>query len=87
MPIIRNTELNKYTDALETRYNKLISQIKGEKPNENIYHLYEDDPIVFEREYRTIDDLEITLAINDFNGILKELKKIKNKIAQADHNR
>jgi len=77
MPIIKNTELNKYKFALEDRYSKLIAQIDGKKPNGNIYEQYENDPAVYSKDYREIDDLEIRLAITNFEGILKEIKKIK----------
>jgi len=77
MPVIKNAELNRYKVALESRYNNLAAQIKGKPPNENIYQQYEDDPLIYAKEYREIDDLEIKLVINDFEGILKELKKIK----------
>lgn len=83
MPIVKRTSLIKYTDQLEKRYNNLISEIQGTRPNENIYDLYEQNPDDFIKEYSQVDDLAIDLAINDFKGILKELKKIKSLKAKT----
>ena len=76
MSIVKKSALQQYVTALEKRYEELILLVKGEAPNPNIYNLYHNNPEQYKDEFREINELEIKLAANNFDGILKELRKL-----------
>ncbi|CAH8206662.1 hypothetical protein [Vibrio aestuarianus] len=77
MPIIRKSSLANHLAHLEQRFDKLKKELTGVEPNPNIYNVYHNDPIVYKEEFTEVNELEVKLAIEDFNAILKELRQIK----------
>lgn len=85
MTTFRKSTLKKHTDTLDERFSKLKTTLAGIEPSANIHHLYCDNPDNFATEFCEISELELKLAIHDFEGILKQLKNIKQLKAMKLH--
>ena len=86
MPIVRKTKAQQHLQRLEERIEKIKQVLQGQEPNMNLWNLYafsEDD---YKRDFTEIDQSELSLALSDIEGAIRELKKVKTLPAQKLHN-
>ena len=82
MPIVRKTKAQQHLQRLEERIEKIKQVLQGQEPNMNLWNLYafsEDD---YKRDFTEIDQSELSLALSDIEGAIRELKKVKTLPAQ-----
>jgi hypothetical protein len=81
MPIYRIHSVSHLEDRLKVRFNKLINELSGnritaQQAKRDHFDVRESEE---DSEFYRINQLDLRLAIEDFNAILKELKKFASK--------
>ena len=81
MPIYRVHSVSRLEDPLKLRFDKLIHELSGnrisaQQAKSDHFDVHEDEE---DSEFYRINQLDLRLAIEDFNAILKELKKFAGK--------
>lgn len=69
MSVHNKFKIKKHVDILNERYTKLVKILEGRETGSDLEPFPKDSII--------LDDLEVRLAVDDFNNILKEIKKMK----------
>ncbi len=77
MTTVKKSTMEPYLKALDERYAKLRKELSGEEPNPNVYNLYHNNPEQYKQEFRDLSEMDLTLALDDFHTILKQLKSTK----------
>ena len=78
MSIQKKAKIQRYIDILNERYNKMLNALEGEESVAiELAAEHSPHPENFLKHNVFINSLDVRLAADDFNNILKEIKKLK----------
>jgi len=86
MPIVMKSKSMHHFKRLEDRMKCLKKVLLGAEPNPSLWNYYSLSESDYKRDFTEVEQSDLSVALNDVETAIKELKKVKALKADKLHN-